>query len=290
MASFMTKWSGLFRRVANARLRRRELSRLSCANDETSTRLALAIDSVIRRSLKEDEQQWINAIEHCRHELANSSEEVSFIDYGAGEPDDHLDNQAMQKGRQIRLSLAHLCHHTSQGYPWAHLFFQIVRQIKPQRCLELGTCLGFSAAYQTAALELNQTGKLVTLEGADPLAQIARRNFDCMGLRRVEVRVGRFTDILGGVLSELGPFGFVYIDGHHDGDATLKYFEQIIPSLADDAIVVFDDILWYDGMKNAWSQIKAHERVRVSIDLGAMGIVVVSPTARERANYNFLLH
>ncbi len=132
--------------------------------------------------------------------------------------------------------------------------------------MELGTCLGITAAYQAAALEINQSGKLVTLEGAEPLAELACDNFKRLRLSRATVRVGRFQDILGAILREQAPIDFAFIDGHHDGDATVGYFREILPFLSEGAILVFDDILWYETMKIAWQRIRAHRQVKTSVD------------------------
>ena len=43
--------------------------------------------------------------------------------------------------------------------------------------MELGTCIGISAAYQAAAIKLNEKGKLITLEGSVERTKIANENF-----------------------------------------------------------------------------------------------------------------
>ncbi len=68
--------------------------------------------------------------------------------------------------------------------------------------------------------------------------------------------VGNFSKTLGPALAALRPIDFMFIDGHHDRDATLRYFEQARPFLAPKNVVVFDDIDWSDGMREAWAQIK----------------------------------
>ena len=89
----------------------------------------------------------------------------------------------------------------------------------------MGTAVGISAAYQAAALALNGRGTFTTLEGAEPLADI-----------------GRFEDTLDAVLERRRPVDYVFVDGRHDRQATLAYFEQTIPFLAETAFLIFDDI------------------------------------------------
>jgi predicted O-methyltransferase YrrM len=139
----------------------------------------------------------------------------------------------------------------------------------------MGTSVGISAAYQAAGLELNGWGRLMTLEGAPEIAALARRNLSELGLERIEVREGRFQDILGDAAREHGPLEFVFVDGHHDGEATVGYFGQLKPQLAPGATVIFDDIDWSPGMRRAWREISADDSVAVSADLGEIGIVSI---------------
>jgi predicted O-methyltransferase YrrM len=139
----------------------------------------------------------------------------------------------------------------------------------------MGTAVGISTAYQTAALKLNGHGALVTLEGAASLADIARNNFQQLGLDAAEVVVGKFHDTLPMVLTDRRPVDYVLIDGDHDGQTTLGYFEQILPFLAETALLVFDDIAWSEGMKRAWTAIAGDKRVSVAVDLGNVGLCVI---------------
>ncbi|MCM4161737.1 class I SAM-dependent methyltransferase [Antarcticibacterium flavum] len=65
----------------------------------------------------------------------------------------------------------------------------------------------------------------------------------------------------------------IYFDGNHSKEATLKYFEQLLPLAHNDSVFIFDDIHWSKGMEEAWAEIKGHPRVRVSIDSFFWGIV-----------------
>lgn len=65
----------------------------------------------------------------------------------------------------------------------------------------------------------------------------------------------------------------IYFDGNHQKEATLKYFHQLLPLAHNDSVFIFDDIHWSKGMEEAWEEIKAHPRVRVTIDSFFWGIV-----------------
>ena len=83
------------------------------------------------------------------------------------------------------------------------------------------------------------------------------------------------------------PIDFFFNDGHHEHDAVLEYFEQAKPYLSTDAVVVFDDIDWSDGMQAAWNTIRKDDRVMASVDLGAIGVVVLGEGRKQ--NYDLPL-
>ena len=166
---------------------------------------------------------------------------------------------------------------------WAYLLFRIIRAVQPATCIEMGACVGVSASYQAAALELNNKGTLITLEGADSLADRTERTLTELGLdTRASVRRGPFADTLAGALADMSPLDYAFVDGHHTESATIEYMQAMMPHLAAEAVLVFDDIDWSTGMRNAWSTIAGDERFALTLDLGTIGIAVVSASSTER--------
>ena len=218
------------------------------------------------------EQTWIQRIEELRRQMNASSELLEVMDYGAVSSNVPLSEDEMYAGRMIRRTVGQICRVGSKANR-AQLLFHLVREVRPLTCIELGTSVGLSACYQAAALKLNGAGKLVTLEGADAVASVAARNFSSLGLDNIELVRGRFQDTLTGVLRAHTSVDYAFVDGHHDEVATMKYFSAIIPALAPNAVIVFDDIRWSEGMNRAWNVIQHDSHVRVSVDLGCMGLV-----------------
>ncbi len=96
-----------------------------------------------------------------------------------------------------------------------------------------------------------------------------------MNLQNASVITGPFHETLKAVLESSKPIDFFFNDGHHDHDAVLAYFNEALPNLSNEAVIVFDDISWSPGMRKAWIEIEADERVTASIDLQTMGIALV---------------
>ena len=65
----------------------------------------------------------------------------------------------------------------------------------------------------------------------------------------------------------------IFFDGNHQKEATLNYFNQLLPLAHNDSVFIFDDIHWSKGMEEAWEKIKKHPEVRVTIDSFYWGIV-----------------
>ncbi len=125
-------------------------------------------------------------------------------------------------------------------------------------------------------MELDGRGRMLTLDAAGEWGRIAVEGFAELGLaERVELRVGELGETLPGALAELGEVDFAFVDAEHEGDATRRHFETLLPSLAAGAVVLFDDVWSPREMREAWRAIRSHERVSLALGLGRMGIVAV---------------
>jgi predicted O-methyltransferase YrrM len=142
--------------------------------------------------------------------------------------------------------------------------------------LELGTGLGLSAAYQTAALELNGSGSLTTLEGSHAWGAVAEKGLANLGLgKRANVRIGVIEETAPEVAQLVAPIDFAFLDADHSEHATRKDFGFVLPHLSRGAVVVLDDISLSDGMRRAWKAIKRNPSVSWAVGLGRVGLVVV---------------
>jgi predicted O-methyltransferase YrrM len=270
-------------RVERLVSRRINLFRLSRQTDAVSKAIAGSIRDTLSGSFTPEDSKIVARIETLRGEMERSTAPITRVDYGAGLGDSRRTPEEMARGVEVTSALGDITRAASKPALWAGLLFRLIRELRPNSCVEMGTAVGISAAYQTAALELNERGKLVSLDGAPAVAEIARKNLQALGLKRVEVVVGNFRDTLPEVLRREQPIDYVFVDGHHDERATLDYFELLLPSLAKTSVLVFDDISWSDGMKRAWGSISRDPRVSLAVDLGAVGLCVVGPSPHRLA-------
>lgn len=234
-----------------------------------------ALHESLTHNISDEEQKWIKLIEQRRSFLLQSNEEIAVIDFGAGEPNSNRKKGDMEKGVQSTALVADICKFGSKSQLWATILFKMIRKLEPSSCVELGSCVGISASYLTAALNINGKGELFSLEGSPETAKIAKETLDKLNLQNGSVIVGPFHETLKSVLKSANPIDFFFNDGHHDYDAVIQYFNESLPYLANESVIVFDDISWSPGMRMAWTKIENDERVSVSIDLQAIGIVLV---------------
>lgn len=238
------------------------------SQEELPKQIIESIKDVFERSPDPSEKKLFNNIESIRARLESSNEILEIMDFGA--------RATSPEGTQVKRILGEITLSASKPKQWASLLFYIVKRIRPERCLEFGTCVGLSTLYQSAALEMNGRGSIVTMEGSDTLAAIAKKNFTDLQRSNIVPYVGRFDSILTDVLTNHQPFDLVFIDGHHEEKATVRYFEHLLPCVTRNAVLIFDDIHWSAGMKNAWKSIVHHRRVKYSVDLYELGIIIVS--------------
>jgi len=166
----------------------------------------------------------------------------------------------------------------------ATLLYHLIREFQPAQAVELGCNVGISAAYQAAALQLNGHGALTTFEASPYRLRLAQALHAKVELGNIRYEQGLFTETLEPALRNLEPVDYAFIDGHHQYQPTLDYFDLIWRHSAENAVFVFDDIRWSEGMKRAWQEIAADPRAILIVDCNAVGVCITTrnPPAANR--------
>ncbi len=252
------------------------LKKLQQDDDEAVRTLATVLDFInLSPYWTPEEQEALHGVKAIRNQYLASTETVTVKDFGSGDSGSKRTREQMSAGVESVSKIADICKVASSPEQWGQLIFKIIRVFKPNYCLELGTALGISASYQVSALKLNAQGTLITIEGSEQIARQASKTLAGLQYANCAVKVGRFNDVLPGLLTQNQPIDLAFIDGHHDREATFEYFEMIYPYLADQSILIFDDINWSEGMRDVWLKIFQDTRIKVSFDLYKWGICLV---------------
>ena len=229
----------------------------------------------VTQVLPHKEETVFSSIKALRAKLKASTDRISWEELGAGSH--HFPDAEASVGELVR--------HVSRRHKEGALLYRICQHYQPANCLELGTHLGISSIYQGMGLKKS---RFLTVEGIPEFAEVAKQNFQEMDLA-TEVKVGRFEEVLGQMdLTAFLP-NYVFLDGNHTEEATLNYFHMLLPNMADEGIMIFDDIYWSKGMSNAWQKIVAHPEVSVSLDLFFFGICFIRrPQAKEHFRLRYI--
>ena len=143
----------------------------------------------------------------------------------------------------------------------AELLYRLTKYFKPNTILELGTSLGMA----TSSLSLgNPDSTITTIEGCPETASIANEQFESFNLNNINLKVNKFDNELKSLQNQ--KFNLIYVDGNHQKDATLNYFNLLLETINNDSVIIFDDIHWSKGMTEAWELIKINEKVSVTVD------------------------
>jgi len=192
-------------------------------------------------------------------------------DHGAG-------SSSVSKQR----SVSSIAKHAVKSKKYAQLLYRIVKYYRVRSIIELGTSLGITASYLSLA---SHGGTVFTLEGAPEIANIAKKNFETLGLRDMKLIEGNFDYTLPSVLYHLQSLDLAFIDGNHRREPTTNYFHWLLEKAHPDSIFVFDDIHWSKEMEQAWEHIKEHPAVRCSIDLFFIGIIFFRQEFKEKQHF-----
>jgi predicted O-methyltransferase YrrM len=158
------------------------------------------------------------------------------------------------------------------------LLLRIITYFQPDTILEIGTSLGLATSALALGSQNSETKtKITTLEGCPETSKIAQEQLEKFGLTNVEFVITEFNNYFKKWNQSLNTatqkISLIYFDGNHQKKATLDYFEQLLPTITNDTVWIFDDIHWSRQMEDTWETIKKHPKVTVTIDTFQWGFV-----------------
>jgi len=135
--------------------------------------------------------------------------------------------------------------------PQGKLLHLLARACGARRILEIGTLGAYSTIWMARALPPG--GQLITLEIDLHHADVARRNIARAKLSdRVEVRVGRASDLLDAMQGFVEPFDFVFVDA--DKASSDVYFKAVLTLSHPGTVIIVDNVVRDGKVANAESE------------------------------------
>ena len=159
------------------------------------------------------------------------------------------------------------------GFANVPLIYSIVRDLKRKMCIECGVSMGASTFAILSALDFNQDGKLAS----NDLPYIWMKNpIEKIGIlvpedlkHRWKLFIGDDRDNLPKIFKEYKDIDFVHYDSNKSYEAREFFCKSIMKYLAEDSIVIFDDIIdndhFYDLLKrldNNWSSYVLYDGIK----------------------------
>ena len=228
-------------------------------------------------------------IERCREKMLRDERELEFVDYGSAIKSRSLENGSKAACRLEFRDMRRVCDIARRSLAkrkYAQMLSRLVNWLGASHSLEngsgtayslefrgltiveLGTSLGVTTAYMAA---MDSRNRVVTFEGCEVVANIAKENWKSLNINNIECRVGEID--VEQLARDIEHLDVAFIDANHTYEGTCKYFDVLAGKVREKSVIVVDDIHHSEEMEEAWKAICADERVTSTIDLYQMGLV-----------------
>ena len=223
-------------------------------------------------------------IERCREKMLRDERELEFVDYGSGKLKGENGKLKGENGERRRV--CDIARRSLAKRKYAQMLSRLVNWLGASHSLEngsetayslefrgltiveLGTSLGVTTAYMAA---MDSRNRVVTFEGCEAVANIAKENWKALNINNIECRVGEID--VEQLARDIEHLDVAFIDANHTYVSTCEYFDVLAGKVREKSVIVVDDIHYSEEMEKAWKAICADERVTSTIDLYQMGLV-----------------
>ena len=145
--------------------------------------------------------------------------------------------------------------HMVSGPVQGSVLAMLVRMIRTQRILEIGTFTGYSAIWMASAMPSG--GKLITLDINEELSEMVQKYIHRSELQDViEPKIGNALEIIP-TLEET--FELVFIDA--DKANYPHYYELALGKLRSGGFIIADNVLWHGKVVDAGKKVDAKTQV-----------------------------
>ena len=228
-------------------------------------------------------------IERCREKMLRDERELEFVDYGSAIKSRSLENGSEAVCRLEYRDTRRVCDIARRSLAkrkYAQMLSRLVNwlgashrlengsgtayslEFRGLTIVELGTSLGVTTAYMAA---MDSRNRVVTFEGCEAVANMARENWKALNINNIECRVGEID--VEELVGDIERLDVAFIDANHTYMSTCEYFDVLAGKVREKSVIVVDDIHYSEEMEKAWKAICADERVTSTIDLYQMGLV-----------------
>jgi predicted O-methyltransferase YrrM len=203
----------------------------------------------------------------CIYNSMKVQKEVSSYFNGLKKRGDTVKGVDHGAGQSVQSNVGALARRSATQSFESNLLGRLAHYHSSKRILELGGNLGKASAVIAS---MNTDSEVVSVEGNEGLTALAQEGFDALGIQNVSVVHSTFDSFFDRNESK---FDFVFIDGDHSYEPTMRYYEKAKNVLTGVGPIVLHDIYWSKGMTRAWDEIKQDPKATITIDLFFVGLV-----------------
>lgn len=214
------------------------------------------------RNVLMDQQHYpaYTIAEAYRKQLLGNDELLEIKDLGAGS----------RTQDTKRRKIAEIARSSAKSAKFGQLLYRLAHYYQYKNIIELGTSLGVTTTYLAG---VGKEVRVITMEGADAVADVAQAHFNRSGFDKIKLIRGNFDHTLSAALISMPSIDLAFIDGNHRYGPTIRYVSQLLPALSEYSCLILDDIHWSAEMEEAWRDIIKLPEVTLSIDLFFIGMV-----------------
>jgi len=198
-------------------------------------------------------------LETARHKLLNDHSKLTVNDVGAG-----------SRVNSPEKTIARIAKYEISSPKKCALLSGLIGCGEYRTCVELGTSLGITTGYLAKTVK---KGVVYTFEADPLLCQKAQNLMGQIGSENVEIIQGHIDNTLPPFLERVTSIDFALIDANHTGMALKRYFNMLKPVMAENGMIVVDDIRWSVDMYRAWKEIVLHSDGFLSIEFKEIGVL-----------------
>jgi predicted O-methyltransferase YrrM len=161
----------------------------------------------------------------------------------------------------------------------------IVRVMRSEKCLELGTAYGMSALFIIEALKsIGEASHLTTIERLKFQFLLASKMLNTRYGDHVSCHLGLTEEVLPNLVKSLSKIDFMFHDAAHTKEHYIRDFNLVLPILVPGSVVLIDDIRWDAGRFSTtntrcyegWMEIVSHPRVLRAVEINnSVGLLLL---------------
>lgn len=168
---------------------------------------------------------------------------------------------------EIQSTIRRLSKTSASRHRFGCFLVNLIDHMGYQSVLETGTSIGLTTCY----LAQSTAKRVVSIEGSESLATIARMHLATQQSDHAEIIVGQVQEVFTPSLRKHQP-ELVFLDADHRSE-TIAFYLQSIQEMTGVKCIVIHDVYWSQDMLRAWQAAVQDQNYHLTIDIFQAGLI-----------------